>query len=71
MATCLAENTARAISSTWQHACVAKGMMMRREFAGFAFWLWPKQREIIEKQMQASPVLLVLRGKSTTKHQTS
>lgn len=40
MATCLAGNTARAISSTWQHTCAAKGMMMRGKFAGFAFWLW-------------------------------
>lgn len=39
MATCLAENTVRAISSTRKHTCSAKGMMMREEFAGFGFWL--------------------------------
>lgn len=33
-ATCLAANIAKAISSTRQHTCAAKGMAMRRKFAG-------------------------------------
>lgn len=44
MATCLAGNTARAISSTRQHTGAARGIMMREKFAGLAFRLCALQR---------------------------
>lgn len=44
MATCLAGNTARAISSSRQHTGAARGIMMRGKFAGFAFRLCVLQR---------------------------
>lgn len=69
MATCLAGTTARAISSTRQHTCIVKGMMLREKFAGFAFWLWVSlwnlalQERLMNKiKMQAALFLSEFRG---------
>lgn len=55
MATCLAGNTVRAISSTRQHTCATKGIMMRGKFAGFAFWLWQAlQQRLINSRINTN-----------------